>query len=254
MYVVSISSLKGGVGKTTVCLGLACSALHRGIKTLVVDCDPQADASTGLGVSLGSCSITDVLEKPRKVTDAICATSWAGAKTLDVLVGSPLSVNYDTPQLTVDQIWVLEEALSIVETEYDLVLIDCNPSLGALTRIAWAASDKIAIVTEPGLFAISAVDRALRAINDLRYGISPRLQPLGIIVNRVYPKVSEHQFRLRELKDMFGVLALSPYLPERSTLQQAQGACLPIHSWPNEHAEDFAKRFDQLLDKTLKGA
>jgi cellulose biosynthesis protein BcsQ len=79
---------------------------------------------------------------------------------------------------------MLPEALASIEDSYDLVLIDTSPTLNALTRTAWAASDRVAIVTEPGLFSVAAADRGLRAVEEIRRGLSPRLQPLGVIVNR----------------------------------------------------------------------
>ena len=102
------------------------------------------------------------------------------------------------------------------------MLIDCAPSLNALTRTAWAARDRVAVVTEPGLFSVAAADRALRAIEEIRRGLSPRLQPLGIIVNGARAQSLEHQFRIKELRDMFGPLVLAPQLPERTSLQQAR--------------------------------
>ena len=151
-------------------------------------------------------------------------------------------------------IWKLEEALANVEADYELVLIDCAPSLNALTRTAWAASDRVAVVTEPGLFSVAAADRALRAIEEIRRGLSPRLQPLGIIVNRARVQSLEHQFRIKELRDMFGPLVLSPQLPERTSLQQAQGAAKPLHMWPGESAEEMSSNFDQLLERVLRTA
>ena len=134
------------------------------------------------------------------------------------------------------------------------MLIDCAPSLNALTRTAWAASDRVAVVTEPGLFSVAAADRALRAIEEIRRGLSPRLQPLGIIVNRARVQSLEHQFRIKELRDMFGPLVLSPQLPERTSLQQAQGAAKPLHMWPGESAEEMSQHFDQLLERVLRTA
>src|SRR4029079_14735560 len=97
-------------------------------------------------------------------------------------------------------------------------------------------------------------DRALRAIEEIRRGLSPRLQPLGIIVNRARVQSLEHQFRIKELRDMFGPLVLSPQLPERTSLQQAQGAAKPLHIWPGESAQEMAHNFDQLLERVLRPA
>lgn len=257
MHVLSVSSLKGGVGKTTVALGLASASFSRGLRTLVVDLDPQSDVSTGMDVNPeGYGNISHVLEDPKEKTvrSAIAPSGWnkhheSGA--IDLLIGSPSAINFDGPHPSVRDIWKLEEALASLEADYDLVIIDCAPSLNALTRTAWAASDRVLVVTEPGLFAVSAADRALRAIDEIRRGVSPRLQPLGILINRSRPQSVEHQFRIRELREMFGPLVLDPQLPERTSLQQAQGAAKPVHMWPGEAAQEMAGYFDQVLDQVL---
>ncbi|GAA1785206.1 MULTISPECIES: ParA family protein [Agromyces] len=260
MHVLSVSSLKGGVGKTTVTLGLASAAFARGVRTLVVDLDPQSDVSTGMDIQMaGHLNVADVLASPKEkiVRSAIAPSGWSRQNpqsTIDVMIGSPSAINFDGPHPSIRDIWKLEEALANVEADYELVLIDCAPSLNALTRTAWAASDRVAVVTEPGLFSVAAADRALRAIEEIRRGLSPRLQPLGIIVNRARVQSLEHQFRIKELRDMFGPLVLSPQLPERTSLQQAQGAAKPLHMWPGESAEEMSANFDQLLDRVLRTA
>ena len=256
MHVLSVSSLKGGVGKTTVTLGLASAAFARGVSTLVVDLDPQADVSTGMDVPVAAVNVADVLGNPKEKTvrAAITPSGWTRGRggVVDVMVGSPAAINFDGPHPSVRDIWKLEEALAHVEAEYELVLVDCAPSLNALTRTAWAASDRVSVVTEPGLFSVAAADRALRAIEEIRRGLSPRLQPLGIIVNRARMQSLEHQFRIKELRDMFGPLVLQPHLPERTSLQQAQGAAKPLHVWPGESAQELARMFDQLLERVLR--
>ena len=257
MHVLSVSSLKGGVGKTTVALGLASAAFSRGLRTLVVDLDPQSDVSTGMDVNPEHhANIADVLEKPKSVRSAIAPSGWnkhhEGA--IDLLIGSPSAINFDGPHPSIREIWKLEEALAVVEADYDLVIIDCAPSLNALTRTAWAASDRVLVVTEPGLFAVSAADRALRAIEEVRRGVSPRLEPVGILINRTRPQSMEHQFRIKELKELFGSLVLSPQLPERTSLQQAQGAAKPVHLWPGEAAQEMAGYFDEVLDQVAASA
>lgn len=252
-----MSSLKGGVGKTTVALGLASAAFSRGLRTLVVDLDPQSDVSTGMDVNPeGYANISDVLEKPKSVRSAIAPSGWNQHHegSIDLLIGSPSAINFDGPHPSIREIWKLEEALTVVEADYDLVIIDCSPSLNALTRTAWAASDRVLVVTEPGLFAVSAADRALRAIEEVRRGVSPRLEPVGILVNRTRPQSMEHQFRIKELKELFGSLVLSPQLPERTSLQQAQGAAKPVHLWPGEAAQEMAGYFDEVLDQITRSA
>jgi len=259
VHVLSISSLKGGVGKTTVTLGLASAAFSRGLRTLVVDLDPQSDASTGMDIKVsGHLTIADVLASPKErvVRQAITSSGWTRGRpgTVDVLIGSPSAINFDGPHPSIREIWKLEEALAHVEGDYDLALIDCAPSLNALTRTAWAASDRVIVVTEPGLFSVAAADRALRAIEEIRRGLSPRLQPLGILINRARGQSVEHQFRIQELRNMFGPLVLAPQLPERTSLQQAQGAAKPLHVWPGESAQEMAEHFDRLLEHVMRTA
>ncbi|MCG6507380.1 ParA family protein, partial [Vibrio parahaemolyticus] len=144
MQVVSISSLKGGVGKTSVTMGLASAALAAGIPTLVVDLDPHADATTGLGVAAGAqLDIGRLLKSPRRfdLTEHAVPSSWAGRAAgrgstgappvLDVAKGSAYSGIYDRPDLRRRELRRLSILLSRVE-KYSLVLIDCPPSLNGL--------------------------------------------------------------------------------------------------------------------------
>lgn len=257
MLVLSVSSLKGGVGKTSVTLGLASAAYSRGIPTLVVDVDPQADASTGLDVPVTTeVDIADVLAAPKsKILDrAVVPSGWVGDRPghIDVIPGSPRAAEFDRPSLTDRYLRRLKDAIAKVSSGYRLVLIDCPPSLNGLTRAAWTASDRVLIVTEPGLFSVAAADRALRATEELRRRNAQSLQPLGIVVNRVRPNSREHAYRFNELKEMFGPLVIAPPLPERTVLQQAQGSARPIHSWPGRPAAELASAFDRILDRALR--
>lgn len=254
VQVISVSSLKGGVGKTTVTLGLASAAFARHLRTLVVDMDPQCDATTGLGLDFGtSVSIADVLRAPRDavVEQAIRPSSWTEGRhdVVDVIPGSPHSVDFDEPHPKAKDIWKLEEALASIESHYDVVFIDCPPSLNALTQTAWTASDRVLVVSEPGLFSAAAAARALRAIadaNDER--VDGNLRPAGIVINRYRPQSIEHQFRISEIRQMFGDRVLDIQLPERGSLQQAQGAAKPVHSWPGDATRDLSELFDKLLE------
>ena len=257
MRVLSVSSLKGGVGKTTVALGLASAAFHQGLRTLVVDLDPQCDATTGLGaVGEFEYTVASVLKNPKHnvVSKSIVASAWGKARTglVDILLGSPRSIHHDTPHPTVRQTWKLEEALHHVEKDYDLVIIDTPPSINALTRTAWVASDRVLIVTEPGIFSVVAADRAMRAIEEIRVAITKRVRPLGILVNRFRPASKEQEFRVNELREMFGEAILDGYLEEKAYLQQSQGAARPIHTWPGEGAALIADFFTDLLATAQK--
>lgn len=257
MHVLSVSSLKGGVGKTTVALGLASAAFSRGLRTLVIDLDTQCDATTGLG-AIGEFSETcaDVLQSPRHnvVHRAIVASSWSKNQTgvIDVMVGSPRSQAHDNPYPTISEVWRLEIALTRVEKNYDLVIIDTPPSINGLTRTAWVASDRVLIVSEPSLFSVVATDRTIHAVDELRKGLTPRLDTLGILVNRLKPSAPENEFRVQELRERYGDFVLPVQIEERSAMQQATGAARPIHAWPGESAHAVAQEFDEVLDFAME--
>ena len=186
VHVLSVSSLKGGVGKTTVTLGLASAAFARGIRTLVVDLDPQSDVSTGMDIQVaGRLNIADVLANPKErvVRQAITQSGWAKVHpgTIDVLIGSPSAINFDGPHPSVKDVWKLEEALATIEADYDLVLIDCAPSLGLLTVNALTAADKVLIPLECEFFALRGVALLTDTIAKVTDRLNPDLEILGIL-------------------------------------------------------------------------
>lgn len=253
MHVLSVSSLKGGVGKTTVALGLASAAFSQGLRTLVVDLDPQCDATTGLGAigEFGE-TVADVLQNPKHniVHRAIVSSTWTKLHpgTIDVMVGSPKTQTLDNPAPTINEIWRLEIALAKLERDYDMVIIDTPPSINGLTRTAWVASDRVIIVSEPSLFSVVAADRTSHAIAELKKGLTPRLETLGILINRFRPQSAESDFRVSELREKYGDRILPQVIEERTVLQQAQGAGRPIHGWPGESAIEIAAVFDRTLE------
>ncbi|GAB4098689.1 ParA family protein [Sinomonas halotolerans] len=263
MQAISISSLKGGVGKTSVTTGLASAALSAGIPTLVVDLDPHADASTALGAAPeGQLEIARMLKAPRRVflEDHVVQSPWvrrAAAlhghqnRVLDVAYGGALSGIYDRPDLGRRDLRRLASVLDGIEG-YGLVLIDCPPSLNGLTRMAWAASSGVLLVAEPGLFSVAGTERTMRAIQLFRKEYAPRLAPAGIIANRVRTTSTEHSYRLSEMKQMFGPLLLTPHLPEVANWQQIQGAAHAVHHWPGEAARSTAALYDELLASVLR--
>jgi cellulose biosynthesis protein BcsQ len=164
------------------------------------------------------------------------------------MVGSPQTQAQDSPAPTIQEIWRLEVALAKVERDYDLVIIDTPPSINGLTRTAWVASDRVLIVSEPSLFSVVAADRTTHALDELRKGLTPRLQTLGILINRFRPQSSEGDFRVNELREKYGNRILPQVVEERTVLQQAQGAGRPIHGWPGESATEISQVFDRILE------
>lgn len=266
VQVVSISSLKGGVGKTSVTLGLASAALAAGIPTLVIDLDPHADATTGLGVrGEDQLDIGRMIRNVRKAQlgSNVVPAGWLATHTndadstpvLDVAMGSAFSGIYDRPDLGRRDLRRLATLLAKADRDgqapYQLVLIDCPPSLNGLTRMAWTASSRVLLVAEPGLFSVAGTQRTLKAIELFKTEFAPSLVPAGIVANRVRSGSNEHSFRLGEMKRMFGDLLLSPTIPEQANWQQIQGAAHPIHQWPGDSAKNASALFDRLLKTIL---
>lgn len=260
MQTVAVLSLKGGVGKTTAVLGLASAAMRRGVRTLVVDLDPQCNATAALEPGETTADLGDVLADPGagSLRAAVAASAWG--EEVDVLVGSEGaelhnggSDSADLERLTT----ALTELDSLIEDgqlPHQLVLLDCPPSLGRLTRSALVAADRALLVTEPTIFAVSGVQRAFEAVQAEREHNNPRLQPLGVVVNRMRPRSQEHQFRIEELREIFGPLVMPVALPDRLAVQQAQGACVPIHQWGTPGAREVALAFNLLLARALRAS
>jgi cellulose biosynthesis protein BcsQ len=267
VQVIAVLSLKGGVGKTTVVLGLAGAALQHGLRTLVVDLDPQANASTALEPEPTSATIADVLDDPRRsvLRRAIGVSAWGD--DLHVLVGSEANERHNNPEPSPKQLNRLDRALDRLSPsrldstfpadeydEYGLVIIDCPPSLGQLTRCALVAADRAVLVTDPTIFAVTGVQRAFEAVQHERIEHNPRLQPLGVLINRVRARSAEHAFRVAELRELFGPLVLTGLVPDRSAIQQAQGACVPIQYWDTPGAREVSAVFDGLLGRIMRSA
>jgi hypothetical protein len=150
---------------------------------------------------------------------------------------------------TFRSLWNLEQALSRIEKDYDLVLIDTPPNINALTRMAWVASDRVLLVAEPSINSVLAIESAMKALQEVRRQVNRQVSLFGILINRLRPSVAEHQYRVNELEELYGQSLISTPIEEKSAIQQAQGAGRSIHSWPGQSAAKLAAQFDELLEQ-----
>ena len=254
---ISVLSLKGGVGKTSVALGLAGAAAKRGLKVLVVDLDPQGNATSILQARHGRANAATVLEHPttEPLQGAITKTAWSFKDGRVDVVGSDSElIRFDAWTGKRSFVPKLARAMKRLEG-YDVVVIDCPPSLGALTREALAASRLAVVVTTPSYFGAQGAERAIHEINEIRSSVNPDLRFAGIIVNRLREKTEEHRYRKRELIAIHGPSAvLKPSVPERVALQQAESTGEPISAVKSAGARDVAKVFDKQMSRLLKMA
>lgn len=197
MVAVAIANQKGGVGKTTVTLGLAEVAMSHGLRVLVVDCDPQANASAGLGLppDNGHHTLADILENEVELeaTNAgeyIHRSDWSIPTSqgyIDVISAHPRLTNVET-HLASDPIGAcdrLSRALDPVSASYDVILFDCPPSVGLLTINALFASDKVIIVSAPSAWSSDGVEAFSKNVDRIASRRDGKPNVAGIIINNV---------------------------------------------------------------------
>lgn len=249
----AVIAQKGGVGKTTTLLGIAGAAWERGLKVLVVDLDPQANATSALDPGSTAYTTNDVLAdaRPGVAADAIVRSGWGLG--VDVLPAERALEHRAVPDGR-DSALRLRIALEGVVDRYDLVLVDCPPSLGELTRNALAAVRLALVVTEPSFFALPGAAAALEAVEVVRGSSNLVLRPVGVVVNRARPQTTEHAFRLAELHDAYPDLLLPASVPDRTAIQQAQGACVPVQAWRSTGAHEASDAYGAILDLVLARA
>jgi cellulose biosynthesis protein BcsQ len=247
-HIVAILNQKGGVGKTTVTLGLASAAAAAGRRLLVVDLDPQASSSWVLGIEpdVTEVTVADVLKpKGARAASAIVPSAWSA--TVDVLPSSS-----QLQGLEVGSAKRLRTALEAVEDRYEAILIDCPPSLGNLTRSALTASRHAVVLVEPSSLGLRGIGGVADLIDDVWEASNPDLELAGVVLNRVPAVSSEAERRIDELTRIVGRQAIwNPPIPQRVILNQAIGERRPIHSYASRAAEPIAA-FDALWRK-LRG-
>jgi chromosome partitioning protein len=234
---------KGGVGKTTVTLGVAAELAARRVRVLVIDVDAQASATKVLGVEPGErCSMADVMLEPDRyaLRDAIAATDWG----FDVAPSETALASRESRRATADE-FVLRRQLERL-AGYDVVLIDCPPSLGVLTLNALAAASQLVVVTEPSFLALQGIGELLETQELVRAHYNGGLAFAGVVVNRVERTV-EHRAGLAEIASYFGPdVVWSPLLPKRTVVQDAARRGRPLSDLRGAAARELSAAFGAM--------
>jgi cellulose biosynthesis protein BcsQ len=245
--VVSILNQKGGVGKTTVTLGLASAAAAAGHRVLVVDLDPQASSTWVLGVDPHAVeySTAEVLGRSH-ASKAMLPSAWGGE--VWVLPSSPrlLARDHGTNPTR------LREALDEVRDQFHAVLIDCPPSLGTLSTSGLAAAHHAVIVVEPSALSLRGIGPVADLVDQVWDDWNPDLELTGVIVNKVPAVSAEADRRLDDLARIVGKRAIwQPNIPQRVIVNQAIGERKPIHAY-GSRAIEITEVFDRLWSKLRK--
>ena len=233
MEIISVINQKGGVGKTTTVINLAAGLAQLKKKILVIDLDPQGNATTGLGLSNLDNSIDTiygVLNGSKEITQVIKKTKFSG---LDIITS-----NVDLSGLEVEtaddsnRAFILKAKLTLYLNNsggsYDYVLIDCPPSLSLLTVMALVSSNTLLVPLQTEFFALEGLTQLMKTIDRIKIHLNPDLKIRGILLT-MYDKRNKLSSQVeREARDYFNEKVYSTVIPRNVRLSEAPSHGMPV--------------------------
>ena len=246
MPIVGVINQKGGVGKTTSAINLA-AALAETRRVLLVDMDPQANASSGVGVRGAESTIYDVLIGDLSARRAITDTDTENLKVLPAsmeLSGAAVELDAST-----DNMKLLTKALIGVRPNFDFIVVDAPPSLGALTLNALVAADHLVIPLQTEYYALEGIASMMDTVERLRSSLNPNLNILGILLTMYDSRTRLSQEVEENVRKHFAELVFSVVIPRNVRLAEAPSYGQPIYAYAP--TSSGAQAYRQLSEEVI---
>ena len=225
--IIAIANQKGGVGKTTTTINLSASLANEGKRVLIIDADPQANATSGYGIdpknmssSIYECLVDDYPLNGSQIPTCVNGLELIGSR-ID-LAGAELElVNKNNREK------ILAQLLDSVKNDYDYIIIDCSPSLGLITVNALTAADSVIIPVQAEYFALEGISKLLNTIRIIKSKLNPSLEIEGFLLTMYDARLRLANQIYEELKGHFGDMVFNTVIPRNIRLSEAPSHGLP---------------------------
>ena len=252
--IIAVANQKGGVGKTTTTINLAASLATLEKTVLVVDADPQANASSGLGVDIKEvdCSLYESIIDHTDVKEAIYTTDIDG---LDIIPSHIDLVGAEVEMLKIknNREKMMKELLAPMRDEYDYILIDCAPSLGLITVNCLTAADSVIIPVQCEYFALEGISKLLNTIKIIKSKLNPRLEIEGFLLTMYDSRLRLANQIYDEVKRHFQELVFKTVIQRNVKLSESPSHGLPVILYDAESAgaKNHLNLAKEIIDKNM---
>lgn len=250
MKVISLVNQKGGVGKTTTAVSLASYIGKKKKKVLLIDLDPQANATSGLGTEKNELENTtyDLLINETPVTEVILETS---AQNVDIIASNINLAGAEVELVNaISRENILRTAVEEIRDDYDYIIIDCPPSLGLLTINALTASDGIIIPIQGEYYALEGLSQLVETINIVKKKLNPDIEILGVVLTMFDMRTQLSKQVKEEVEDYFKKKVFKTIIPRNVRLAEAPSHGLAISDY--DKSSKGAKAYEALAAEVIK--